>query len=149
MSESADATPAQRDEVVLDDSRPPGRYNPRSVGHVRRSTDPGNGILRTRLSRLTEMEEDPVVEAPSQVNEDSNGPRRMNSLLSQSSGRTWASSEHGSEIPASAYYTARSMRGGEVGSERRTGSSEMGTDISVPSYHTMPARAGRRTYLAT
>ena len=144
---AASATASQRDEVVLDGNRPPGPHNPRSVGHVRRLTDPGYGTLRTRLSRLTEIEEDRIVEPLSQVNEDRNGPRRMNSLLSENSGRPGASSEHGSEIPASSYYTARSTLGGEAGSERRAGSSEVGTEISLPSYHTMPARPGRRTYL--
>lgn len=155
VSEPVAATASQRDEVVLDGNRPPGPHNPRSIGHARRLTDPGYGTLQTRLSRLTEIDEDGVVEAPSQVNEDRNRPRRMNSLLSENSYRPGASSEHGSEMPVSIYYTERSMPGGEVWSEGRAGSSEMGTEISlpVPSYHTKPvttsARPGRRSYLST
>ena len=167
----------QRDEVVLDGNRPPGLHNRRSIGHVRMSTDPGYGALRTRPSRLTGIEEDRVVDAPSQVHEDRIIPpdgtdagrrtvgvrarasftrepvsRSMNSPLDGNSGRLGAGSEQGSEIPVSSYHTARSRPGGEAGSERRAERSEMGTDISLPSYHTMPvtsARSGRRTYRTT
>ena len=77
-----------------------------------------------------ETEEYRVVKASSQVNDDRNGPRLINSLLSENSGRPGASSEYGpgSEIP----YAARSMPGGEVWSEPGAGSSEMDTDISLP-----------------
>src|SRR6266550_3034508 len=145
----------QRDEVVLDGNRPPGPQNPRSIGHVRRSTDPEYGALRTRPSRLAGIEEDHVVDVPSQVHEDRISPtdgtdarqrtvgvtarasftrepvdRCMNSPLGENSGRLGAGSRQGSEIPASSYYTARSTPGVEAGSERRAGSSEFGTDIS-------------------
>ena len=144
---------------------------------LRRSADPEYGALRTRPSRLTEMEEDRVMDAPSQVHEDrisSPGgmeasqrtvgvtarasfsrepvPQSMNSPLGENSGRFGTGSEQGSEIPVSSYHTARSRPGGEAGSERRAERSEMGTDISLPSYHTMPvtsARPGRRTYRTT
>ncbi len=141
-------------------------------------TDPGYGALRTRPSRLIEIEEDRVMDAPSQVHEDRISPpggmdvgqrtvgvtarasfpreprlRSLNSPLGENFGRLGAGSEQRSEMPASSYYTARSVLGGEAGSERLAGRSEMGTDISLPSYHTMPvptsARSTRRTYRST
>jgi hypothetical protein len=171
-SNAAD-TAYQHDEVILDGNRPSGPQNPRSVGHARRLTDPGYG--RTRPSRITEIEEDRVEDAPSQVHGNWNIPpgrmdasqrtggvtrasstrgsfesRRMHSPLGENFGRLGARSGQGSEIPASSYYTARSALGSEAESEQCVaGSSEMGTDIvSLPSYHTMPAPT-RRTYRTT
>lgn len=143
---NATDTAYQRNEVALDGDRPPRPQNPRSVGHVRRPTYPGYGTLRTRL---TEIDEDRVVDAPSQIYGDRNSSpgrmtrasstresfesRSMNSPPGENS-RLGASSGQGSEIPASSYYTARA------------GSPEMGTDItSLPSYCTMPVPT-RRTY---
>lgn len=187
VSESgADSDPAdtmyQRDEVVLDGDRSPGPQNPRPIGHVRRSSDPGYGALRApnRRTRLTEIEEDHAMDPPSQAHEDRISPpgrmdarqrtgsvrarasftreppesRRMNSPLGDGPGRLGASSEQDSETPGSSYYTARSTSGGEAGSERLGGGSELSTatDISPPSYHTMaPTSSGsrRRTYRGT
>ncbi|KAF8337678.1 armadillo-type protein [Amanita rubescens] len=149
----------RRDEVVLDGDRLPRLQNSRSVGHLRRLTDPGYGALRTRPSRLTEGR---VTDAPSQVHEDrirppggmnvgvtarasflrEPGPRRTNSPLGENSGRLGAGSEQGSGIPASSFNMARSALGGEA---RLAGSSEMGTDISPPSYHTMPVPTSARS----
>jgi hypothetical protein len=164
-SESAtDSNPAdttyRRDEVVLNGNRP-GLQHPRSVGHLRRLTDPGYGALRTRPSRLTEGR---IMDAPSQVHEDRISPpggmdrnvdvtarasflreprpRSTNSPLGENSERLGAGSEQGGGIPASSYHTARSALGGEA---RLAGSSEMGTDISPPSYHTMPVPTSARS----
>ena len=163
----------QHDEVILDSNRPPRPQNPRSVGHARRLTDPGYG--RTRPSRITEIEEDHVEDAPSQVHGNWNSPpgrmdasqrtggvirasstggsfqsRSMRSPLGENSGRLGASSGQGGEIPVSSDYTARSTLGSEAESERRVaGGSEMGTDIvSLPSYHTTPVPT-RKTYRTT
>jgi hypothetical protein len=170
----------QHDEVVSDDHRPLGPQNPRSVGHVRRLADPGHGALQTHQSRLTEIQEDGVLDTLPQVHVDRNSPPgrvdarqrpgivtarasftrepgpsepRSISLLGETSGRVGPSSEQGSEMSRLSYYTARSTPAGEAGSERRRGSSDMGTDISLPSYHTMPASTSassrRRTYRTT
>ena len=46
------------DEVTSDGDRSFGLRTLQTIGHARRSTDPGAGTLRTRLNRLSEVQED-------------------------------------------------------------------------------------------
>lgn len=156
---AADSDPVDdlyHDEVPPGRHRSSGPHSPRSTGHVLRniqedhhvvdapslvpedtnSPSVNNGRMNTRRG-TTSMR---LLKA--NVNRDSPEPRSINQL-GESSGRR-VSSEQSSEIPSSSYLV-RSTLASDDGSRRLGGSSEVGTDISPPSYRTMaPTSVGAR-----